>query len=277
VWKWLAAAGFFVLCALGEASPQRLVLTGLPPWGPTVALVGGELVPAGCGPEAGRILLAYYDRRFGYARLVRPNPEGALWELRELMGTVTVLWGSPQGLTWPWKFAEGLEAFVRKRYPEGVKLGTFSGSLDQVFQKAVELLTQGKPAVVLFDWAGGGGILPTHYAVVVGYDRSQGRKHLLVNNGWGYDFQILDMADPAVAPAGLYWIEAILAEPDGLPGAQVGPPSAQGMWCSTALGERALCPVVRLHFSLAGTVRWPPSTSVRVLIPDTDLTVCLWH
>ncbi len=274
----LALLAVAVGMALGKgASPERILLTGFPAWGPTVWKdEHGQLVPAGCGPEAARILLAYYDR-LGYSRLVRPDPEGAIRELRELMGTTTVTWGGPQGLTWPWKFTEGLQAFVQRRYPGGAQVRSFSGTLEQVFGKAIELLQQGIPSVLLFDWAGGGGVFPTHYAVVVGYDRSQGRRHLVVNNGWGYEFQIVDMADPAVAPASVYWIEAVAGEAEGPAGVPLGPPKDTNLWCTNAQGELALCPTLRLHFAPQSAVRWPPSTRVVVLVPDTDLVLGLWE
>lgn len=84
-----------------------------------------------------------------------------------------------------------------------------------MFSQAVELLLRGVPSVILFDWEGKGGIFPNHYALVVGYDRVAGRRQLVLNPGWGYDFQLLDMTDPSVAPVTLYWIEGIRDPPTG--------------------------------------------------------------
>lgn len=74
-------------------APERMILTGVPPLGPARWRdETGATVPAGCGPEAARMLLSYYDRRYGYGRLVREDPGGAIVELHRRMGTVTVGW-----------------------------------------------------------------------------------------------------------------------------------------------------------------------------------------
>lgn len=260
----------------GGRVPERMILTGTPPWGPSWIAADGSPVPAGCGPEAARILLAYYDRRSGY-RFVADDPAGAIRELRRRMGTVTVVWGGvPQGLTWPWAFAPGLEGYIAARYPGGARIGTFSGSPAAAFERSVGLLRQGVPHVILFDWQGAGGVFPNHYAVVVGYDLAAGRNHLVLNPGWGYDFQILDLADPAVAPVTLFWIEEIRDPPDGRPGTGLAP-SAAGMWEVDPQGRVALRPVLRLHFDPGSTVRWPPSSRVEVLVPRADdLAVAIW-
>ncbi|MFH1609433.1 MAG: C39 family peptidase, partial [Candidatus Bipolaricaulota bacterium] len=179
-------------------APERMILTGVPPLGPTRWRdETGVAVPAGCGPEAARMLLSYYDRRYGYGRLVREDPSGAIVELHRRMGTVTVGWeGERQGLTWPWAFTEGLRAYIEARYPGGASLETLDADLAQVFAKSVELIQRGVPHVILFDWTGAMWIFPNHYAVVVGYNQEGGRKELVINLGWGYDFQVLDMSDP---------------------------------------------------------------------------------
>jgi hypothetical protein len=259
--------------------PERMILTGAPPWGPTWIARGDDpRVPAGCGPEAARILLAYYDRRWGY-RLVQDDPQGAISELHRRMGTITVVWGGVhQGLTWPWAFAPGLEAYVAARYPGGAVLGTFAADLAQVFATSVGLIQRAIPHVILFDWQGVGGILPSHYAVVVGYDVSEGRRLLVLNPGWGYDFQLLDMSDPVVAPATLFWIEAIRDPPDAGPGAAMGPLSAAGMWEADPEGRVQLRPVLRLHHDPRSTVRWPISTQAAFPVPGADdLAIVTWE
>ena len=278
-------AGFGVLsvvliaaCLGGAASPERMILTGTPPFGPTWLSAGnGAPIPAGCGPEAGRILLSYYDLRYGYRFVTDPGE--AIVELRRRMGTITVFWGGVhQGLTWPWAFAPGLRAYAEARYPAGLSIETTGGSLGRVFDQSVALLTRGIPHVILFDWQGAGGVFPNHYAVVVGYDKSDGRRHLVVNPGWGYDFQILDMSDPVVAPVSLYWIEEIRDPPDVEPGIPTGPPSAAGMWESEEAGNVQLRPVLRLHHDPRSTVRWPTSSHVQFLVPGAeDLAIATWH
>ncbi len=270
-----AALAAFALLG-GAAEPERAILTGVPPLGPSwIPRPGGGLDPAGCGPEAARLLLLYYDRRFGY-RLV-DDLQGAIAELHRRMGTVTITWeGVPQGLTWPWAFAPGLAGYIAARYPGGATVRSLGGSLEGVFAQAVELLLRGVPSVILFDWEGEGGIFPNHYALVVGYDRAAGRKQLVLNPGWGYDFQLLDMTDPSVAPATLYWIEGIRDPPDGRPGRPSPRPAAAGMWEEDE-GNRRFRPVLRLHFDPGSTVRWPPATRLLPLIPGADdLLLALW-
>lgn len=266
--------------ALGSTSaPERLILTGIPAWRATrIATLEGVPIPAGCGPEAARLLLQYYERRHGY-RLVRDDPYEALRELHERMGTITVTWhGMQQGLTWPWSFAPGLRAYIETRYSAGAKIATLTGDLRTVFERSLTLLQESVAHVILFDWRGTGGVFPNHYAVVVGYDRSDGRRHLVVNPGWGYDFQILDMSDPVVAPASLYWIEEIRDPPDAEPGIPVDPPSAAGMWEPSEAGSVQLRPVLRLHHDPWSTVRWPPSSQVQFLVPGVgDLAIVTWQ
>lgn len=223
------------------------------------------------------MLLAYYDRRYGH-RFVRDDPTAAIGELRRLMGTITVTWGGVrQGLTWPWAFESGLRAYIAARYPGGAVLGTLNADLAQVFTKSCELIQRAVPHVILFDWAGVTWVFPNHYAVVVGYDTSLGRQHLVVNPGWGYDFQILDMADPGVAPASLVWIEEIRGRPAAEAGGAVGPPSAAGMWVTGEREARQLRPRLRLHNDPWSTVRWPMSTQAEFPVPGAaDLAVVFW-
>lgn len=183
-----------------------MILVGMPAWGPTFLVgSGGEEIPAGCGPEAARLLLLYYDLVFGLD-LVQSHPEKAISELHERMGTLTVEWqGVNQGLTFPWAFCAGLKAYVRARLSEPFHLSSYSGGLPEVFYRAVRLLQGGTPSILLFDWQGQGGIFPTHYALVVGYDLSA--HVLIVNPGWGYEFQPLSFHDTNLSPASLFWLE----------------------------------------------------------------------
>lgn len=278
-------AGFCVLLVVliaewlgGAVSPERMILTGTPPWGhSSVAAADGSRIPAGCGPEAARILLAYFDRRCGY-RFVLDDPERSIGELHQRMGTITVTWdGVRQGLTWPWAFTAGLRAYLEQSCPQGVVLETAVGSLGVVFARSVELIQRGVPHVILFDWQGTGGIFPNHYAVVVGYDLSSGRKHLVLNPGWGYDFQLLDMTDAKVAPVSLYWIEAPCGVPDGERGALTFPRSAAGMWERDEEGNLQLRPVLRLHGDPHSTVRWPRSSRVQLFVPGMDdVAIAVW-
>ncbi|MFN3346634.1 MAG: hypothetical protein ACK42E_02330 [Candidatus Bipolaricaulaceae bacterium] len=235
--------------------PARLLILGLPGLGPSWLKKDGQVIPAGCGPEAARLLLWYWEARLGID-LVRADPERALAALHTLMGTVTVHWqGVDQGLTWPWKFGQGLEAYVRTKLP-GTSVRTLSASLREVFAKAVELLLQGNPPVLLFDWAGWGGIFPNHYALVVGYDRKKGE--LVVNPGWGYAFQTVPLSDPAVGPVQLFWLE--------------WPGSAPLPRLSAPLPED--CPAVRGYGEKAAFLPWCGASRAEELGPG--LILLLW-
>ena len=232
--------------------PERMLIFGLPAWGPTLLRnPQGEEVPAGCGPEAARLLLLYYDLIFGTS-FVRKDPESAISELHRLMGTITVEWkGVKQGLTWPWAFRAGLRAYIEAHSNFPVMVHTFTGGLGEVFFRAVRLLQEGTPAVLLFDWQGEGGIFPTHYAVVVGYDLIS--NELVVNPGWGYEFQLLSFRDRRILPVSLIWLE--------FPGQEIRPRPVS----SEAL-PRA---VLRKHFSLQEIVLW--SDPFRILYLNRDL------
>ncbi|MCS7239837.1 MAG: C39 family peptidase [Candidatus Bipolaricaulota bacterium] len=188
-----------------EASPpRRLLIVGIPAWGPSWLSQDGKRIPAGCGPEAARLLLWYWATLFNMD-LVRDDPEGALRALHSLMDTVTVHWeGVDQGLTWPWNFSRGLEVYAQTHLPQ-VRVRSLSGSREEVFAHAVELLQSGNPPVLLFDWVGLGGIFPNHYALVVGYDLRE--EELVVNPGWGYSFQAVPFTHGEIAPVQLFWLE----------------------------------------------------------------------
>ena len=262
------------------AAPGRMILTGVPPFGAASwADEHDEQVPAGCGPLAARMLLAYYDKRFGYSRLVRPDPEEAIVELHDRMHTITLSWGGVRnGFTDPFSFQGGLQAYVAARYPGGVTLGSKLGTLGQVFETSVALIEEKTPHIILFDWGGVTPLFPNHYAVVVGFNREDGRKELVINPGWGYDFQILDMTDVAVAPAILFWIEAWHDPPDGEPSCSVGPASPPEMWAPADGSVYALAPTLRAHFDPGRLVTWPASAAVEVLVEceTAPIAACYW-
>jgi hypothetical protein len=271
-------AGSLAGAVLGQApramhrdDAERMIITGVPPFGPTQwTNDSGKTVPAGCGPEAARMLLAYYDRRYGYTRLVRDAPGQAIRELRERMNTLTVMWqGRAQGFTDPGLFIAGLKSYVEARYPGGLTLGSRIGTLAQVFEKSVELIRSFKPHVILFDWEGAAWIFPNHYAVVVGFSIENGRSELIINTGWGYDFQILDMTDTKAAPSSIVWIEEIADPPDGQAGVALGPGSAQGMWTVDQNGRPRLEPVLHRHFDPNETVSWSMSDRVQFFLSQT--------
>jgi len=269
------------MAATASGAPAAMILTGIPPWRQAEWTESdGEVVPIGCGPEAARLLLSFYDLAFGYGRLVRTDPDAVVRELHERMGTLTVTWKRTRlGYTAPWLFGRGIEGFIAARYSGGATVERASGPLDEVFERSVALIRRRTPHVILFDWAGEGWLFPSHYAVVVGYSTTGGARDLVVNTGWGYDFQILDMHDPIVWPATLYWIARIDDRPDGAPTTGIGPPSAEGMWRADATGRPQLAPIVRPHFDPTQTASWRASDATVLLVasPEGRVGESFWY
>ncbi len=265
------------------------LLTGVPPYNQdNVVKENGKSVIAGCGPVAALMLMAYYDARFGYRRLVAAGAEAAtdmpddlIIELRRKMHTVNDLKnGEVWGMTLPPFFLSGLDSFMTDRYGKTVikEFGSniFGRSLEDVFNKSRELIDDGKPHAFLFDWKGSSGVFPNHYVVIVGYRCDGGRKHLIANAGWGTGSQFLsiDLEDKEVKPATLYYIESIGDKPEGpADGHRIGP-SPNYKW-DTAGGTRKLVPTVRKHFSTS-TETWEPSDTVTELFSGKDYAVCTW-
>jgi len=109
---------------------KRLILTGVPPYDQGHSYLtndNGKQVIAGCGPVAGLMLIAYYDRGLGYKRLVKDVPESAtglpealLLKLREEMKTSNFELDNDDqqdyGLTAPSAFRDGLKSYIRQYY-----------------------------------------------------------------------------------------------------------------------------------------------------------------
>lgn len=266
------------------------LLTGVPPYNQTnVVKENGKQVIAGCGPVAALMLLAYYDARFGYQRLVPRGaqndtglPDDLVIDLRKRMHTVNDLKnGETWGMTLPGFFESGLDGYVTSLYGKtAVKQygsNIFGRGLDDVFSKSRELIDDGKPHCFLFDWKGSAGIFPNHYVTVVGYRTDGGRKDLIVNAGWGASaqFQTVDLNDKTVKPATLYYIDSIRDKPESNgEGHQIGP--APGYKWDSSSGKRRLVPTVRKHFSTQSEV-WEASDASRELFAGSEFTVSTWN
>ena len=280
----LLFAGFLILSILlgptiftQASGAQRRILTGVPPFEQekfTGSQHNDELW--GCGPTAQLILLSYYDRAYGYKQLVRGRVGKALLEIYDITGTTTVKTpkGKEYGFTDPARFKIGLRRYIRKRYG-GATLGSRAGTLDQVFSKSVELINDKTIHFILFDWSGKTAIFPNHYSVVVGYNKEGDRKELIINTGWGYDFQILDMNDFEVSPASIVWIKEIEGNPDGSTGISLGPPSAYGMFVTDNQGNAQLKPTMRKHFDINTQLSWKASDTCNFFFKKTG--VCNWN
>jgi hypothetical protein len=120
----------------------------------------GKMVMVGCGPVAALMLLAYYDRAFGYHRFIKAvpetktgMPEDLILKLRKEMKTSNFELDKDDvqtyGLTLPPAFRSGLKSYLRQHYDVDVhtKASTGLNTLEGVFEKSKELLDEGLPHV----------------------------------------------------------------------------------------------------------------------------------
>ncbi len=264
-----------------EAS--RMLLTGVPPYRQSyVKRDNGDEIFAGCGPVAALAVMAYYQRRYGYTQLIPPQaerepgmPRELIFDLRDKMQTVTVT--GKQGLTFPHAFMRGLKGYL-KQFHHNVSVSTRStigfGTSESVFRKSVSLIQQGKVHCLLFDWKGESGLFPNHYVVVVGYRQDSGHREMIINNGWGQEFQIVDLSDRSVLPLRIYWLDFKQPAPTQANGRQIGP-QGHYHWVEVN-GSPQLQPKLLKHFSGSETVEWPASAQVESLVADSDLKACRW-
>ena len=274
---------YYSLLAIFMAKPSRMIITGVPPYvQQEITNKNGKKRLSGCGPVAALMWMANYDRRYGYKHLVpkddesSENPESLLAELGDLMETI---YGNDYAMTIPLTFKSGLKKYIKKHYDnadwskESTK-GILT-TLKDVFDKSVELIRDNKIHFLLFDWEGSGWIFPNHYVVVVGYRKDGDRMELVVNNGWGDDFQIIDMSDKKVKPGTIFWLE-IEDKPDGQKdGHQIGP-ACNYNWQKDDNGKEQLKPDLKKHFSRTETTNWRHSDSAEWLIPNTEIRRCEW-
>jgi hypothetical protein len=180
-------------------------------------------------------------------------------------------------MTLPPTFKSGLKSYIDDRYANvDIKTKGTAGlnTLKGVFDQSVELIQDGKPHILLFDWEGDSGIFPNHYVVVVGYRNDGEQQTLIVNDGWGNDFHKVDMSDKKVKPGRIYWLE-IGNKPDGpADGHQIGP-AGRYNWVKEN-GKTQLKPKIYKHFSTSETFEWPASDDVEYIAKGTDVAHCMW-
>ncbi len=266
------------------ASVKRLILTGTPPYDQDyITNHKNRQVMAGCGPVAALILMSYYDRRHGYKRLIPSNeemisgmPKNILLKLRQKMKTSYYgIKGRDKqwyGLTLPGFFRSGLRSYIKDFYNVSTytKASTGFNTLKGVFEKSVELLDQGKVHVMLLDyekkkmWKKGGRVIdfPTHYVVVVGYNKSGSKNELVINNGLGDNFEIIDMKDKGIKPARIYWI-SMKEEADGARDAHEIGPDCNYNWSGGNL--------------IPDGINWGKSDKAYSYITNSEIKKCVWY
>jgi hypothetical protein len=290
-------AFFTFFWSTSMSRPTRVIITGVPPYNQTfITLENGKRGQAGCAPMAALMLMAWYDRALGYYKLIKPVPESKetelpealLLKLRKRMATSNFELDSDgsqsYGLTFPPAFREGLKSYIKQYYDVSVKTKASTGfnTLKGVFEKSRELIDNHKPHVLLLDydkdvmpgWIGGK--FPDHYVVVVGYSVHNGNQKLVVNNGEGDNFQIVDMTRKDIKPARIYWLD-MKDQPDGpADGHQIGPQEEYTWTVVRAIRKTVLVPTIK-KWDGSEYFEWPHADDTISLTPHSDCSVCLWY
>src|ERR1043166_1654846 len=144
-----------------EKFMDRMIITGVSPYKQARFInEHGQNVWEGCGPVAGLMLMSYYDKRYGYKKLIPSSdesqtgtPNDIIQTLRNKMLTVVVT--DNQGLTDPTFFKSGLTGYIEDcGYAADMHSYGSSDigvSEDDVFNKSVSLLQDHTVHVLLLD------------------------------------------------------------------------------------------------------------------------------
>jgi hypothetical protein len=246
---------------------DRMIITGVSPYAQAHFInENGKNVWEGCGPVAGLMIMSYYDKRFGYKKLIPSNdeseagtPNDIIQTLRNKMLTVVVT--DNQGLTDPTFFKSGLKGYIED-CGYSADMNSYGSSdigvsEEDVFNKSVSLLQNHTVQVLLLDYDGNTGMFPSHYVVVVGYNKYKGKK-LIVCNGFGDHFQAIDFNDTKIKPVRLIWMTLTGANGTG-DGHEIGPACSYS-W-STVNGQKRLVPSVLEPPGTSGTTPWRAADS----------------
>lgn len=221
--------------------PMRYLITGVPAYDQVKIDINGKKRHYGCGPCAALMLMAYYDRRFGFKDLIPTKyesdevPLDLIHKLRDWMQAIPV--AGDMTMTVPEFFKSGLKKYIKQYYDVKIhdKSTLWLGSINKVFEQSVELIQSNKPHIICFDYQStgklGSNLFANHYSVVVGYNKKDGKKHLIVNLGFGDDdnFQVIDLNDKHVKPVRIYWLE-MKSSANGPRDAHSIGPSTQSDW-----------------------------------------------
>jgi hypothetical protein len=254
---------------------DRLIITGVSPYAQQHFInEHGNNVWEGCGPVAALMLMSYYDKRFGYQKLFPKNdesqtgtPNDLIQTLRNKMHTLVVT--DNQGLTDPTFFKSGLKSYVEDcgytADMDSYGSSDIGVSMDDVFNKSVSLIQDHTVHVLLLDYDGDMGMFPSHYVVVVGYNKYKGKK-LIVCNGFGGDFQAIDFDDDKIKPVRAIWMT--LKGADGpSDGHDIGPAGSY-IW-TTVNGQQRLTPSVTEPPSKSGSTPWRAADSTSFIAGST--------
>ncbi|MEW5826376.1 MAG: hypothetical protein AB1778_06040 [Candidatus Bipolaricaulota bacterium] len=191
-------------------TPQRALISGVPRYYQLDMRVGGSCwFPSGCGPVAGAAVCAWWDKR-GFPNLIDDGqreadglPQAAIVDLgaAQYMNRDTscaVSWVLPEN------FAEGLEEYMNDHLGPRAAVARFevtryritdsgyelpetgeTGSIEELFAIVRDEIWNGRPMVYLYRYDGsenadGTFKVADHYAVVVGYDQTDGSRRLVI-------------------------------------------------------------------------------------------------
>jgi len=239
-----------------------MIITGVSPYEQAkYTNTSGNVVWEGCGPVAALMLMSYYDKRYGYKKLIPSGdestsgtPDDLIQTLRKKMLTTVV--SGKQGLTDPTFFKSGLKGYIEdcgySADMHSYGSSDIGVSVDEVYDKSVSLLKDHIPHVLLLDYDGNMGMFPSHYVVVVGYNNDHAKK-LIVCNGFGDAFQDIDFNDEKIKPVRVIWMD--LKGADGpCDGHDIGP-ACTYIW-KTLNSQKRLVPLVLSAPGKSGSVYW---------------------
>lgn len=179
--------------------PARAIISGVPryyqtPFPNMPRCDDGEPPPVGCGPVAGASVLAWWERRgvpslMHGATTAHGIPEDLILELAGSK-YMAVGPGCDGSFVLPDRFTYGLQKYLYEHAPgrftvESYTLGA-NTDYDALWETVRGEIDNGRPLVYLYDSDGrnnaGNFMDANHYAILVGYDETDGRRLILQPN-----------------------------------------------------------------------------------------------
>lgn len=184
-----------------HTSGERAVISGVPRYyQEDMTIPGaceGDAFPTGCGPVAGASILGWWERR-GVEGLMYGSPDSnglpqdMIIELGrgQYMDRIT---GCGQTAVLPDRFKMGLDEWFDDYSPIEFTVTKYritnQTDTNNIWDVVKDEIDQGRPLVYLYRSDGyktaDGFKFADHYAVVVGYDETDGRRVLILQSNWG--------------------------------------------------------------------------------------------
>lgn len=198
-------------------TPLKALISGVPRYYQLDMRVGGSCwFPSGCGPVAGAVICAWWDKR-GFPNLIDDGereadglPQQAIVDLgaAHYMNRDT---SCASSWVLPGNFQDGLEDYMNDHLGTRAGVARFevtryritdsgyeipdtgaTGTYEELFAIARDEIWNGRPMVYLFRWDGDQNNDDTfkvcdHYGVVVGYDQTDGSRRLVIQGNQSND------------------------------------------------------------------------------------------